>query len=290
MGRNVPELLWWNAILPLPPIRAGTQSYASYGSYTFTVPKRVRRLKMTITPAQGGGGAAGGGALGPGGRYKSYWRMAGSGGAGDAPAGVTQTLTVSPGDSITVTIGEGGKGALTPFQGTFDRYSTDQPQSNGFPGAGGREDGAAGKQGERGNSVTEFADTGTAGGDGSGGAAGGARVPLGGIQLPESDSELYTGGAGGGQGGTTSIRAGSTTVMRAGGHGGGGGSGALISGSRTRLSLSNRISNDGTDAGNGNGGAGGAGGASLQTPRAASGRNGADGKVLFEWSQEINRS
>jgi hypothetical protein len=75
-------------------VGAGSELFTSSG--TFTVPPRITSIKVTVV---GGGGGGGGGSLDITG---------GAGGFGGFSAG---SLTVTPGESYTVTVGAGGAGS-----------------------------------------------------------------------------------------------------------------------------------------------------------------------------------
>ncbi|WP_201829534.1 hypothetical protein [Microvirga zambiensis] len=74
------------------------QAYTVPGSYTFVVPAGIRRLYMEQV---GGGGGGGGGNQGAGGF---------SGGGGGAGGYVVSGQSVNPGDSVSITVGDGGAG------------------------------------------------------------------------------------------------------------------------------------------------------------------------------------
>ena len=74
----------------------GEQDYTTPGDYSFVVPDYVHQL--VLTAVGGGGGGGGGEEVGVGG-------AGGGGGSGDYS---TQTVSVIPGETLTVTVGAGG--------------------------------------------------------------------------------------------------------------------------------------------------------------------------------------
>ncbi|GAB5418196.1 MAG: hypothetical protein Crog4KO_28270 [Crocinitomicaceae bacterium] len=190
------------------------------GAQTWTVPTCVTSLTITVSGAQGGGSNGGNGAV------------------------ITGTITVNPGDVITMDVGaQGGTG---PGSGGYGGGGTGQPSSLGWPSGGG---GGATTFSINGNlTVVAGGGGGTGGGDSfSNGGAGGC--PTGGSGV----SPFGTGGTGG------------TTT--AGGNGGppwtaGGGTGA--NGSQGQGGAGGADVNFGTAPGGGGGGGyyGGGGGGS----------------------------
>jgi hypothetical protein len=84
----------------------GLTALTNPGTYTFTVPAHVHRLNVVATGGGGGGGAAlanGYYPLGTG-----YVYQGGGGGGGGSGGHSLQTVAVTPGESLTVNIGDGG--------------------------------------------------------------------------------------------------------------------------------------------------------------------------------------
>ena len=73
------------------------------GTYTFIVPDKKNTIVVEVWGAGGGGGSSG----------------AGTGGAGGNGGYAKSRLSVNPGESITVTVGEGGKGGHYPDIGVY---------------------------------------------------------------------------------------------------------------------------------------------------------------------------
>lgn len=144
------------------------QIFNTQGAATFTVPAGITSLTFKMW---GGGGAGGGGGNG------------GLGGAGGGGGYTTGTVSVTPGETLTVYVGGGGTG------GSFN---------NGGSDAGGGGGGGGYSSLYRGSTPLSIA--------GGGGGGGGARVAT-------------TGGAGGAAGGTTGVNG--STVGNGGGGGGG---------------------------------------------------------------------
>lgn len=86
------------AIKRLRNNQIGFQAYTTAGTYTFTVPAGVTKLFLDVIGAGGGGGST----------DPADNRIGGCGGAGGRSRGV---VTVTPGQTITVTVGAGGDGA-----------------------------------------------------------------------------------------------------------------------------------------------------------------------------------
>lgn len=89
----------------LPQLRPGFStlvSFATPGSFPFVVPNGVTLVKATVT----GGGGGGGGATPSAGNFN----VAAGGGAAGTAIGV---VTVTPGSTITVTVGAGGAAGIT---------------------------------------------------------------------------------------------------------------------------------------------------------------------------------
>lgn len=163
-------------------VGAGADVFTIEGTTTFMVPKGVTAITVK---AWGGGGAGGGGGT------------SGAGGDGGGAAFARGTLSVTPGEILTVHVGGGGTGGV---------------------GAGGRNSGDGGSGGGRSailrgttHLVVAAGGGGGGGGDNSSSTAGGT----GGVG----------GGATGGSGGTSSLSTGGTGGTQAmGGSGGSGGS------------------------------------------------------------------
>lgn len=179
------------AQLPTTFIANGVQSYIAAGSYSWTVPAGIYRLRVRCWGAGGGGGfgvdptAHGGGGGGAGMAYKVW--------------------TVSPGDSVSVVVGAGGAGGVGPANaaGTAGANSTVTIGGVSITGQGG---GAGG-----------------AGPGGIGGTPGGAT----GADLHVSGGSGQTGIAGmGGQGGSGAQGCGSAPFASSCATMGGGGYGA----------------------------------------------------------------
>ncbi len=90
--------------------KAASQSYATPGTYAFTVPAGVTTISAKIV----GGGGGGGGAVMDG----DYWSGFGGGSGGY----ILQDVNVSPGQTIAVTVGAGGCGGRYWYFGT-DRWA-----------------------------------------------------------------------------------------------------------------------------------------------------------------------
>ena len=209
------------------------QVYTTQGASSFTVPSGVTSLTVKLWGGGGGGGAGGSAATGGAG-----------GGAGEA----TGTISVTPGETLTVYVGGGGS-------------------------AGTRKTAGGGGGGGAYSSI--YRDTTALAIAAGGGGGGGGR-----------NSAGNTGGAGGAGGGTTGV-AGSTSgagggggagTQSAGGAGGTGGTNAGSAGSSLTGGLGGDGRTSGTTDGSGASGglaSGGNGGGAIATSRAGGGGGGA---------------
>jgi len=94
---------WANA--KLANVAGRRTVYATPGTYTFTVPAGVTQVDVEVWGAGGGGGGSGDGSLGG---------VAGNYGGGGGAGGYARKLcTVTPGQSVLVTVGAGGAGTTT---------------------------------------------------------------------------------------------------------------------------------------------------------------------------------
>ena len=264
-----------------------SSTFTTVGSNTFTVPTGVTKISAVLI----GGGGAGGGSGG------------GSGGNGGGGGGLRyiNDYTVSPGQTIDVTVGSGGVGGFGANAGEDGGNSLILISGIGIATAFGGKGGTS--------NYNDIVNAG-AGGTGSAisGSIGGASGGSGGR------STLVSGAGGGGAGGYTGVGGtggstfGSETgigYVGSGGAGGGGGvsnvsgcggGGVGVLGEGTSGSSSNGAGNAGSggstggsgDSLNGNagglygGGGGGADGGNVNTQ--SSGGNGAQGVVRIIWS------
>jgi hypothetical protein len=198
----------------------GLQKFTSNGS--FTVPSGV----TTIYVSGCGGGGGGGG----GGRKPTTSEFGGGGGGGGAGQHtIKQQLTVTPGESIAITIGGAGSGGVTNSGASGNigtsggntvvgAYITLTGGTGGTGGGGGV--GEAGGSGGAGYPAGSYGTDGTAGtgssAQGSGNGGSGASSPF--------------GGGGGAPRSTSAGSAGGIVGGNAGGYGGGGGGGSTGTG------------------------------------------------------------
>ena len=208
----------------------GQKLFTETGTTHWSVPSGVTQISAVAVGGGGGGAGAGGGSGGG----------TDDGGGGGAGGGLAYgTFTVTPGESLTITVGAGGNGGTggssTPTNGTVGGLSKIQRSATVLLQGGGGNGGAydASQQTSGGGSTgTERDGGGTGGGGqasfsqsggGGGGAAGysgnGGAGGLGGSSDP-SGSDGSGGGGGGGGSGASSIPG-----------GGGGGVGLLGQGS-----------------------------------------------------------
>ena len=97
----------WVKVGDYPPFAGGQQSYPSAGTYTFIVPSGVHRINYEM--AAGGGGIGGNYTTGP------TYRGGGGGGGGGFLWGY---LEVSPGDTLTIIVGNRGTNGNNGAPGT----------------------------------------------------------------------------------------------------------------------------------------------------------------------------
>lgn len=90
-----------------PPLKNKVVSFTSYGSYNWTVPPGV----YVVYPYGCGAGGGGGGG-------QSFGAGGGGGGSGQCIQSYTYALPVTPGDVLSISIGQGGTGGGVGFQGT----------------------------------------------------------------------------------------------------------------------------------------------------------------------------
>ena len=260
-GNNMGDIEYRSYTIPVP---SGSRTFTSSG--TFTVPTGVTKIKVFCV----GGGSAGSSTDGGGGGYTK-----------------TSTITVSPGQQISVTIGAGGIYAYGENESAYYRKGGDTTcgsvTATGAGDPSGRGSFNGGSGGGCGGTATASYEPygGNGGSDGSNGSPGGwtnrpDRYPGGTGQgsttraYGESSGTLY---AGGGGGGATKKRsdgwAGSSTNPSVGAGGAGGGA----SGGAAGVNGNSASANTG----------GGGGGGGVASNAYMSGGNGGSGICLIKW-------
>ena len=262
----------------------GQQQYTTPGTFTFTVPNGITSISAICVG--GGGGGAG----------TDVSNLSGGGGGGGALAYQT-TIAVTPGETLSVTVGTGGVGGAPNVAGSAGGNSNISRGATTLIRANGGSGGSVGATGGAGGTVV----TGTGGSGGSGGtgvngtadpAFGGGGGGAGGYSgnggnagngFPETAGLDGSGGAGGGAGGGNIIDP-TTFSSRA---AGGGGVGILGSGAN---GLGGAVDNpggggsggsDGTVSVGGNYGGGAGGGSGAIVP--SDGGTGSGGAVRIIW-------
>lgn len=194
---------------------AKAQTFSTPGSWTYTVPAGVNKVQVQVSGGGGGGGGA----------------DSGRGGNGGSGARVTAIITVSPGQVLFGTIGQGGRSAFTSGATMFGYVPCTGNGAGGTGQAGGGQGAAANCPGM--------------GYSGSGAGGGGSTsLAVNGVVFVQAGGG--GGGAGGGfvagQNGTTSLALTSTsscgtsingvnaTVFNGDAGGGGGGGGGFTAG------------------------------------------------------------
>lgn len=144
------------------------KTYSNPGTYSFTVPAGVTKLRCEIAGAGGGGGSG------------LFWNdddtgrtdssAGGKGGNGNKWNG---TFTVSPGNTITITVGSGGAGGSKPTVNLSNKGSSGGSSScNGTTSGGG--------EGGKGGTFRGAGAAGANSGNGNGGAGGAGGSSVGG--------------------------------------------------------------------------------------------------------------
>ena len=263
----------------------GQQDFTTSG--TFTVPANVTQVSAVVVGGGGGGGDSTAGDE-PG---------AGGGGGGLSYG----TFTVTPGESLTVTVGTGGAAGESNAGGTTTIARGATILLSGGGGGGGSstdgDDEAGGAGGSSGGTERDGGGTGGQGGStsdsttGSGGGGGAAGYSGNGGAGADRGTTNATAGAGGGGGG-----GGSGNGTSSGGGGGGvglrglGNNGAAASGTTgggagsDSSSVTGSVSTDGSNGTTANGGAGGTYGGGGSGGRGGDGGgDGSDGAARIIW-------
>jgi hypothetical protein len=253
-------------------IPAGSISYTTKGTFTFTVPPNVPVIHIALVGG-GGGGSTGGGGGGGGFAYKNDQAVVpgnsvsitvGKGGVGSSAGTVS-----AGGDSFAGAVGALGGGAgynLGGSGGTYTMVTVGYTGGNGgsdFESGGGGGAGGYVGVGGAGASANSAASNGAGGGGGGGGAS-------------KSSSIYFAGGGGGGVGingvGVSGQGKDGLGVIGGGGGGGSGGSDGT-QGTAVSLGVGQYLEVGGNGGSYGGGGGGGADG----------GASGADGAVKIIW-------
>ena len=211
----------------------GQVMYTSPGSYTWTVPTSVSSIHVVMIGA-GGGGSAG--------------AQPGGGGGGGGALAYKNDIAVTPGETVSINVGDGGAGVRYGSAGSGTNSSITTSSSSytmtagggqggqshdGGPGGTASGNGASGYPGGRGGN--------RAGGGGSGGGGGaggyGGQGGQGGSNSSGSNGSGGAGGGGGGPNGSNGAYGGGTYPYGQGANGAGGssspqsgGRGSFISG------------------------------------------------------------
>lgn len=88
----------------------GFKKYTEAGTFTFKVPIGITSIK--VSAIGGGGGGASGGSASTFSSGGSNCSGSGGGGGGRAAYIIDQSISVTPGETLTVTVGEGGSGGV----------------------------------------------------------------------------------------------------------------------------------------------------------------------------------
>ena len=206
---SLKELNWVTFFAEVQPYIPPPPNYIEYttvGTYTFTVPARVLRITAILVGGGGGGGAG----------YTSDTDTYAGGGGGGGET-VLAWYPVSPGQSLSITVGAGGAGGTgggtaTPAAGADGGDSSIGTDIVAAGGKGGRPGSSAGNgaggAGGAGTTINKYKQGGFIGdaGDGPvntpGGGDSGGRLGLGAPATAwgaaAADGGLYGGGGGGG--------------------------------------------------------------------------------------------
>lgn len=229
---------------------------------SFTVPTGVERIRIKGCGAGGSGGAAGGRNTGSGGN-----RVSGGGGGGGSGGGIViQEIAVTPGETLTITLGKGGARVAGVITGTAP--SGNNGTSTTIAGSFGTLTCPGGEAGTGGTSANGASNgVGGAGGDTSVPDIAGAMQADGGTGGNGTTSSSDTGD----NGQSTSLKSGGTGGASGDGGGGGGGGAGIVAGAvggrgdiNNSFSITTPMSDlaggDGGNKGAGGGGGGGQGG------------------------------
>jgi hypothetical protein len=265
----------WNNRLYVVGGNSGTANQVVYqtpGTSTFTVPTGVTSVTVQ---AWGAGGSGGNGSSGTG-----------SGGGGGGGGFARATLTVTPGESLTINVGSGGTKAVAASDGGYGggfsavlRSATYLVQAGGGGGGGGAQGTSAGGAGGAGGGATAVNGTAGTGTTGGGLGIGGSTVAGTGGAAGTSGSAGYSGAAnlGGDAGGSGATC--TTSVTTRGGNAGTGGGGK--GGTATSCS---------GGGGGGGGRFGGGGGGSVINTSNRAGGGGGGGSSLVSGSSTTQTS
>ena len=188
-----------HANMTIQELECGTQNqFTIPGTYQVQVPEPITSIQVTAGGAQGGAGGAGGAGA-------SSDTPQGGGGGGVAEEGYDgttcgpRTLSVSPGDVLTVVVGDNG-GMGTPGGNGSGEQGAGSAGAGGTAGAGTLDQPAEqGMNGSQGNTASEGG--GAGGGGGGQGGGGGASGLLDNSNTILVGAEGGPGGKGGGGGG-----------------------------------------------------------------------------------------
>lgn len=157
---------------PLSP-----QVYSSPGTYSFIVPLGV--TSVSISASGGAGGGASGWTDEVNNKAGTFY-VPEYGGDGGSAASATKTLSVTPGETLTVVVGAGGAGGAAPGGGVYDfansgSTGTDSTVTQSAVVVARADAGSGGSRffdGAGGTTAASVGDTTTAGVAGAGGAGG----------------------------------------------------------------------------------------------------------------------
>lgn len=129
----------------LLPVKPGSVEYATPGTYTFVVPKKVTKLTFYAKSATSGSGGGGAGGQAAGINFDEYGNgcMGGAGGGGAGGGGgsvqriVQGTISVTPEQVITIKVGAGGNAGYGGTGGLGTTSSCSATQTGARGGNGG---------------------------------------------------------------------------------------------------------------------------------------------------------
>lgn len=257
------------------PTSHGRSAFTSSG--TFTVPAGVRSINIHCTGGGGGGGI---------GYAKRSIYEGGQGGGGGYTA-YTNNISVSPGNTVTVTVGAGGAASGDNLTGGQGGTSSAVVNGTTYKALGGNittDDGKnyLGYGGSGGGGYAELSDFGYAGNGGSDGTDGGGGYGKKGQGTTTKEfgtGTLYSGGGGGGAGCYYNSSS-EKTYYRMYGYGGSGGGGNGSGYDRNGTSAAaNYVAGSAGSAGTGGGGGGGSYTNYLRYDSQAGG----SGNVIITW-------
>lgn len=133
---------WWQVATASILIPRSTQAWTTPGTYQFTVPANVHRIWMDVHGGAGGGGSRGGGLTTlPSNCQPGFGVYSVGGGGGATGSSGRFLIDVTPGEVLTITVGNGGSAGSSSVGGnggaSIIRRSNNTVEIARAPGGGG---------------------------------------------------------------------------------------------------------------------------------------------------------